>query len=63
MKKMQAVFFVIAVVSVFVLSFLIGRATALRKHDEDVKNSESIYTGTVPLPEGYEVMPYYNSEN
>ena len=51
MKKMQAVFFVIAVVSVFVLSFLIGRATALRKHDEDVKNSESIYTGTVPLPE------------
>ena len=51
MKKIQAVFFVIAVVSVFVLSFLIGRATALRKHDEDVKNSESIYTGTVPLPE------------
>lgn len=51
MKKMQTVFFVIAVVSVFVLSFLIGRATALRRHEEERSGNDSIYTGTVPLPE------------
>ncbi len=48
MKKMQTVFIVIAVVSVFLLSFLIGRASALRNINkaEELK----IYTGTVPMP-------------
>lgn len=47
MKKMQTLFVVIAVVSVFLLSFLIGRASALRNNKtEELK----IYTGTVPMP-------------
>lgn len=48
MKKMQTFFIVIAVVSVFLLSFLIGRASALRNNSgaEELK----IYTGTVPMP-------------
>ena len=48
MKKMQTFFIVIAVVSVFLLSFLIGRASALRNNNraEELK----IYSGTVPMP-------------
>ena len=50
MKKMHTVFIMLAVVSVFVLSFLIGRATALRSEKEGDKTKAPIYTGTVPRP-------------
>lgn len=52
MKKMQTFFIVMAVISVFLLSFLIGRASALRNNNraEELK----IYTGTVPRPKDAE---------
>ena len=52
MKKTQTIFVVLALSSVFLLSFLIGRATALRDNAEGAKKDET-YTGTIPLPESF----------
>lgn len=52
MRKTQTIFVVLALASVFLLSFLIGRATALRDSAEGMKD-DGIYTGTIPLPESF----------
>ena len=52
LKKTQTIFVVLALSSVFLLSFLIGRATALRDNAEGTKKDET-YTGTIPLPESF----------
>ena len=47
-------FIIAAAVSVFVLSFLIGRATALRDSEKE-KSLNSIYTGTIPFPDTFTI--------
>ncbi len=48
MKKIYTGIIVAIVASVFVVSFLVGRATALKNSGED--GDKEIYTGTVPIP-------------
>lgn len=49
MKRTQTILIITVIVSVFLLSFLIGRAAALKERTE--KNSESqLYDGTVLIP-------------
>ena len=51
MKKMQTALFLLVAISVFAISFFVGRASAL-KDREKTENNE-IYTGFVPIPEGF----------
>ncbi len=51
MKKIQGLFFLIGAICVFLLSFFIGRATALR--DNDTQKLESIYSGAIPFPNNF----------
>lgn len=56
MKRTQISIILAIVVSVFLLSFLIGRATALRDKEESKHNE--IYTGTIRIPKKEEpLMP------
>ena len=57
MKNTQKLFIIAGAISIFVLCFLIGRATALRDSQKD-KNS-NIYTGTIPYPSTFmaEALP------
>ena len=55
MKKTKASIVAIVVVSVFLLSFLIGRATALRDREAEVRKNE-IYTGTILIPKDKEPL-------
>ena len=50
MKKIQLPFILVIIISVFMLSFLMGRATALKDKDDNTQNTE-IYTGTIKIPE------------
>lgn len=52
MKKTQTIIYTAAVILVFVLSFFIGRASALRDREKATK--EDLYTGTVPLKDLFE---------
>lgn len=61
MKNAQRMFIIVAAISVFVLSFLIGRATALRDSEKE-KQLNSIYTGTIPFPNAFTVEPLPNEE-
>lgn len=54
MKRTQISIILAIVVSVFLLSFLIGRATALR--DKEESNQNEIYTGTIPIPKKEEAL-------
>lgn len=49
MKKIQMPFVLIIIISVFMLSFLMGRATALKDKDGNAHNTE-IYNGTIKIP-------------
>ncbi|MBQ8807937.1 MAG: M23 family metallopeptidase [Clostridia bacterium] len=49
MKRTQIILIVTIVVSIFLLSFLIGRATALKDNDE-AQQKMSIYKGAVTVP-------------
>lgn len=49
MKKVRTGLIIAILASVFFISFLIGRATALKKSSEDKK--EITYNGVVPIPE------------
>lgn len=53
MKKTKVSIVAVIVVSVFLLSFLIGRATALRDKEAEVRKNE-IYTGTILIPKDKE---------
>ena len=56
MKKTQMSIVLVIVVSVFLLSFLIGRATALKDKEEAKRNE--IYAGSILIPKDKEpVMP------
>lgn len=57
MKNTQKLFVIGAAISIFVLSFLIGRATALR--DSEKEQNNGIYTGTIPFPSTFmaEALP------
>lgn len=50
MKKIRAFAILIAALSVFVLTFLIGRVTALDESKQSKKITEDIYTGTIDIP-------------
>ena len=49
MKNARALLIATIVISVFLLSFLIGRATALRSKEEN-SSENKIYMGTVTIP-------------
>ena len=49
MKNARALLIATIVISVFLLSFLIGRATALRSKEENSAENK-IYMGTVTIP-------------
>ncbi|MBR1970899.1 MAG: M23 family metallopeptidase [Clostridia bacterium] len=51
MKKMQGLFLVIAAICVFLISFFIGRATALK--DNDKQKLTTIYQGAIPFPNSF----------
>jgi murein DD-endopeptidase MepM/ murein hydrolase activator NlpD len=55
MKRTQLSIVLAIVVSVFLLSFLIGRATALRDKEQESKRNE-IYTGTIFIPKQEEPL-------
>lgn len=50
MKNTRMLLVIAIIVSVFLLSFLMGRATALRDKEENAGGNE-IYTGTVTIPQ------------
>ncbi len=49
MRKPQTSLYLILAISVFLISFFIGRATALKSREETKKNA--VYTGTMLIPE------------
>lgn len=51
MKNLQGLFLVIGAVCVFLISFFIGRATALR--DNDTQKLTTIYQGAIPFPNSF----------
>ena len=51
MKKMQGLFLLIGALCVFLISFFIGRATALR--DNDSQKLETVYQGAIPFPNSF----------
>lgn len=51
MKKMQTALFLLVAISVFAISFFVGRASALK--DREKTENDEIYTGFVPIPEGF----------
>lgn len=51
MKKIQGLFLLIGALCVFLISFFIGRATALR--DNDTQKLETIYQGAIPFPNSF----------
>lgn len=60
MKKIFTGIMIAIVTSVFVVSFLIGRATALQKSEEGKKD---IYKGAVPIPKEESVNTTNKAEN
>lgn len=60
MKKIFNGIIIAIVTSVFVVSFLIGRATALQKNNEEKKE---LYTGAVPIPKEESINTTNNAEN
>ena len=56
MKKMQTALFLLAAISVFAISFFVGRASALK--DREKTGNDEIYTGIVPIPEGFREQIY-----
>ena len=53
MKKSQTPIYLALALSIFLLSFFIGRATALKSREESKKNA--IYTGRMLLPQKEEM--------
>ena len=51
MKKIQTICFIAAAITVFVISFLVGKASALKQSAERKAENGSIYTGAVKIPE------------
>lgn len=54
MKKSQRTIIIVMAISVFMLSFLMGRATALKDKQQRTKKLE-IYSGTVDIPKEQEI--------